>query len=63
MHHPSEDTICDVCRSRFAVGEWWTFHYRLNVYVHSYCAARHLVRGEDISAHTVLVGQMPEAEA
>lgn len=50
---------CDVCSNPFESGQWWTYHARLQVYVHASCAATSLVRGEDISSHTVLMGQMP----
>lgn len=63
MNAPPEDATCDVCSSPFKPGQWWTYHYRLSVYVHGYCAARHLVRREDISMHTVLTGRIPEEEA
>ncbi len=60
MNTPVGD--CDVCHQPFEVGQWWTYHYRLKVYVHSNCAAKNLVRGEDITTHTVLMGQVQEAE-
>lgn len=56
--HPVGDR-CDVCSNPFESGQWWTYHARLQVYVHASCAATSLVRGEDISSHTVLMGQMP----
>lgn len=56
--HPVGE-CCDVCSNSFESGQWWTYHARLQVYVHGSCAATSLVRGEDISNHTVLTGQMP----
>jgi len=55
------DSPCDVCGVEFEPGERYWYHARLGVYVHSQCAANNLVRGEDISAHTVMWGQVPDA--
>lgn len=54
-------TPCDVCGVAFGPGDLWNYHARLGVYVHSKCAADFPVRGEDISTHTVLWGQIPDA--
>lgn len=50
---------CDACGNSFGPGQWWVYHARLQVYVHSICAAISLVRGENITTHTVLMGQVP----
>jgi hypothetical protein len=52
------DGPCDNCPDPFTAGQRWIYHARLNVYVHESCAARP-VRGEDISTHTVMMGQVP----
>lgn len=52
---------CDVCGNPFEPGDWWNYHYRLNVYVHHTCASTLLVRGEDISSHAMHIGRVPTA--
>jgi hypothetical protein len=61
MPGPGEQPVgdCDVCGNPFEPGQWWIYHARLQVYVHSICAATSLVRGEDITSHTVLMGHVP----
>jgi hypothetical protein len=54
-------TPCDVCGVGFMPGDVWNYHARLGVYVHTSCAANGPVRGEDITTHTVLWGQVPAA--
>lgn len=54
-------TPCDVCGIAFGPGDVWNYHARLGVYVHTTCAANFPVRGEDITTHTVLWGQIPDA--
>ncbi len=56
-------TPCDVCQNEFQPGEWYVYHSRLDVYVHENCASRALVRGEDISMQTVMIGKVPQEEA
>lgn len=58
--HPVRD--CDVCGNGFEPGQWWIYHHRMRVYVHSSCAATSPVRGEDITHQTVLIGQVPPLE-
>lgn len=50
---------CDNCGNGFEPGQRWIYHARLRVYVHETCTVGALVRGEDISTHTVLMGQVP----
>lgn len=49
---------CDSCGNPFTAGQRWIYHARLNVYVHEPCAAGGM-RGEDITTHTVTMGQVP----
>jgi hypothetical protein len=56
-------TPCDVCQNDFKPGEWYVYHSRLDVYVHSNCASRAPVRGEDISTQTVMFSKVPQEEA
>lgn len=58
-YYPSGDDTCDVCGEKFEAEDMWLYHARLGVYVHmNECAAKP-VRGEDITSHTVTIGQMP----
>lgn len=54
---------CDVCDVEFKPGDRWWYHARLRVYIHPLCGTHSLVRGEDVTTHTMMWGQVPRDAA